>query len=393
MGLSPLHARVLWLFACVKDRWHICGLDNLYNSTKFCRVAYVHSKVLLNGVTRKGMRGLPKCVLQEEKKKRSDVLAARGTVKAAVLKNDPLLPDLVASSVYDTKPVHFLSTCCESIKWIVKERQTFNVDTGKTEDMRFLRLNQNDFYNFSMGSVDVSDQLRNSYRFDHWLRNRKWWWSLLFWWLGVMLVNAYIYYITLNLLAGKNKKELLSHHDFREYVAHAWISPTTHGRGDGFVYRTRMGKPRKRKRGKEGIEGKYRVGTTPESGDEISRTTRAAVAAIEDAITVRAINKTRPYVTDKSLRHDGSLSCRLDRSLPHYPIPAQGSRIKCGVHRWCAKLEKYRQVMDCESCRVALCLPCFKLFHDTIDLVQKKESLKKKFKKEWDVDESVTKKR
>jgi hypothetical protein len=41
------------------------------------------------------------------------------------------------------------------------------------------------------------------------------------------------------------------------------------------------------------------------------------------------------------------------------------------------ELEKYRQVMDCESCRVALCLSCFKLFHDTIDLVQKKDSLKK----------------
>jgi hypothetical protein len=211
MCLSPLHARVLWLFACVKDRRHICGLDNLYNSAKFCRVAYVHSKVLLNGVTRKGKHVLPKCVLQEEKKKRSDVLAARGTVKAAVLKNDPLLTDLMASSVYDTKPVHFLSTFCESIKWIVKERQTFNVNTGKTEDMCFLRFNQNDFYNFSMGSVDVSDQLRNSNRFDHWLRNRKWWWSLLFWWLGVMLVNAYIYSITLNLVAGENKKELLSH--------------------------------------------------------------------------------------------------------------------------------------------------------------------------------------
>ena len=206
MGLSPLHARVLWLFACVKDRWHICGLDNLYNSAKFCRVAFVHSKVLLNGVTRKGMRGLPKCVLQEEKKKRSDVLAVRGTVKAAVLCNDPELPDLVASSVYDTKPVHFLSTCCESIKWIVKERLTFNVDTGKTEIMRFLRLNQNDFYNFSMGSVDVSDQLRTSYPFDHsWLRNRKWWWSLLFWWFGVMLVNVYIYYVTLNVMAGRGE--------------------------------------------------------------------------------------------------------------------------------------------------------------------------------------------
>ena len=90
------------------------------------------------------MCGLPKCVLQEEKKKRSDVLAVCGTVKSAVLCNDPELPDLVASiSVYETKPVYFLSTCCKSMKWIVK------VDTGKTEIMRFLRLNQDDFYNFS----------------------------------------------------------------------------------------------------------------------------------------------------------------------------------------------------------------------------------------------------
>ncbi len=84
------------------------------------------------------MRGLPKCVLQEEKKKRSDCLAVRGTVNAAVLVGDPKMPDLVASSVYDTKPVHFLSTCCESIKWIVKERPIFNVDTGSSSCASFV---------------------------------------------------------------------------------------------------------------------------------------------------------------------------------------------------------------------------------------------------------------
>ena len=45
---------------------------------------------------------------------------------------------------------------------------------------------------FSMVSFKVSDQLRSTYRFYHWLKNRKWWWGLLFWTLVVMLQNAYV---------------------------------------------------------------------------------------------------------------------------------------------------------------------------------------------------------
>ena len=48
-------------------------------------------------------------------------------------------------------------------------------------------------YNHQMGDVDVADQLRKNYRFDHWLRKRKWWWYIMFWDIGVILVNAYIF--------------------------------------------------------------------------------------------------------------------------------------------------------------------------------------------------------
>ena len=115
--LSPLHSRVLSLFDSVNDRYHICGMDNLYNSAAFCKQCYVHKKkVKVHGVTRKGMRGIPSCVKQEEIKSREGQLQVRGTVKAAVLVGDDDCPDLVASSVYDTKPVHFLSIVCDSIK-------------------------------------------------------------------------------------------------------------------------------------------------------------------------------------------------------------------------------------------------------------------------------------
>jgi hypothetical protein len=116
MGLSTLHSRVVALFDCLQGKFHHCSMDNLYMSAKFARHAYLHAfKVLISGVTRKSMRGLPSCIMQEEVKTRSQQLKVRGTVKAAILEGDPQCPALVATSVYDTKPFHFLSMNCTSI--------------------------------------------------------------------------------------------------------------------------------------------------------------------------------------------------------------------------------------------------------------------------------------
>jgi hypothetical protein len=191
-------------------------------------------------------------------------------------------------------------------------------------------------------------------------------------------------------MAGKKKESLLSHHDFREYIAHAWISPTTHGRGEGFGYHTMRQSKKRRKRG---TEDNQQFAITPESFYENIQTRGATVAATTEERATTAMGNKRPYMTDKSLAHNGCLSCRLDKSRSHYPIQAQGPKVKCGVHRWCAGIEKRSQVMDCESCGVALCLPCFKLFHETVDLVQKKDSLKKKFKEEWDANNALATKR
>ena len=60
LGLSPIHARVMYLFDSCEDECHICGVDNLYMSVKFCKDTYNHSKkIRLHGFTRKGGRGLP----------------------------------------------------------------------------------------------------------------------------------------------------------------------------------------------------------------------------------------------------------------------------------------------------------------------------------------------
>ena len=46
----------------------------------------------------------------------------------------------------------------------------------------------------NMNNVNIDDQLRESYHPDRWMRKHKWWWSMLFWSHGTILVNDYVAY-------------------------------------------------------------------------------------------------------------------------------------------------------------------------------------------------------
>ena len=84
--------------------------------------------------------------------------------EAAVLQGDLKCTNLVVSSFYDTKPVHYLSMVPSDLKWVVTEKYVFNVDTEITDTVRFLQMNTIHNYNFSIGCVDISDQLRGTNR-------------------------------------------------------------------------------------------------------------------------------------------------------------------------------------------------------------------------------------
>ena len=73
-----------------------------------------------------GGRGIPQEIFQTEVTTKDLINANKGTVKVAVLEDcTPLSAcPLIAASVYDTKPVHFLSMCYEEIKWVHKTRST-----------------------------------------------------------------------------------------------------------------------------------------------------------------------------------------------------------------------------------------------------------------------------
>lgn len=118
---SPLHARVLALISQLPDKYYTLSMDNLYLSAKCCRLAYaMPQKVMVHGVVRVQGRGVPSNVLQLEVSNKEAAAAARHTVKVAVLKNFEVCTDLVCISLYDTKPVYFMSMAVEKIEWIKK---------------------------------------------------------------------------------------------------------------------------------------------------------------------------------------------------------------------------------------------------------------------------------
>ena len=225
MKISPLYSRVMAPFDSLQDKNHLCGMDYLYTSATLCRKAYTHEKrMMVHGVPGKGMQGIPDVMKQEKVKNRKKQVQLRGTVKAAILQGDKEFPDILASSIYDTKPVHFLSMVCTKINWLDKIRKVYNVDTGLIETMKFLRMNNIDHCNYSMGHVDLSYQQINMYRMNFRIRNWKWWWSYLLWGLGAQIINAYVIYKRLNFQHRIKKEDLILHHYFIKRIAIYWIT-------------------------------------------------------------------------------------------------------------------------------------------------------------------------
>ena len=192
--LSPLHNRCKALMSDFKEPWHWVTMDNLYQSQKFLTKMYKDNKVLCGGTCRTWGRGLAPNVIQKEVKSKSQQGEVRGTVRAAVLMNNPNAPNMLSISVYDTKPVHFLTMHEYSVVWVKCKRLVYNKVTRQNVEVDFWRMAVINNYNGSMGWVDVVDQLRNYYRQDKNMRNRKYWWPIYQWASSIMATNAYIVY-------------------------------------------------------------------------------------------------------------------------------------------------------------------------------------------------------
>jgi hypothetical protein len=366
-GLCPLHARSMWLLDRLTTSYHRVWVDNLYMSSKFAKAAWKsRNKVLLNGVARGAGRGVPKCVVQEQVSKPTDIVSVRGYVKAAVLQGDPGCPQLVAMSVYDNKPVHFLSMACNDINWIEKTRKVWSKDSRSVTEISFLRLNQIDNYNGEMNAVDISDQLRNQYRMDHWLRQKKWWWSIWLWGFGTLITNAYRTYTRVMDDACVSKSNRLSHYEFRLSFSTNWVN-----RHEVTPRELKRQRKRNEKRAALTLE-RPTMTTTPGRGR--SRSPSRYRSPIPPTATPTPSKAAR--VNSNSLHPEtGGLRSRLHHvGVFHCPIASVSTKPSCALHRFLygreigSRGQCRDKVVLCSECNIHLCIPCFKSFHTVKDI-------------------------
>ena len=101
--------------------------------TPFPRQRTIMRKLKTHGVTRKVMSGILSHVTQEELKSKKAQIETRGTSKEAVTEGYPKCTNLIEASIYDTTPIHYISMVSEDLKWILKQKECFNVYMDKVK--------------------------------------------------------------------------------------------------------------------------------------------------------------------------------------------------------------------------------------------------------------------
>lgn len=319
---------------------------------------------MIYGVVRSDGRGVPKCIAQKEMTRREDKIRARGTLKVAHLKGDSTIDGLLAISYYDSKPFYMMSNATNCIEWIQKKRKVWRKDQQMNVSMTYHRLNVIDEYNYNMNNVDIADQLRGSYRFDHWMRKRKWWWSMFFWCYQMLLTNCFIVYKKYMIM---HRQKPMTHYEFQKAIALAWI--------DSKHYWPNLNKKRKLPLEFDLISKSSSLSKSLSTKHDMA-TTRRSLRMHTEASKQR-MKSIR--VTDESLAPDGALRIRLQRG-EHWPVMNEEKKEpRCQLHYWATDLKHRAQLMFCQTCEVTLCLQCFKLFHTVEDLVGQKLQIRQQY--------------
>jgi hypothetical protein len=131
--LSPPHTHCLFLMDQLKEKYHVCGMDNLYTSARFFREAYaIGNKV-------EGFGKVAEDFQRVWYKMKWRTRFSKNDTKAAALTGDLEAQALVAVSINDTKPVHFLCIACTSLRRMEKRKKVFNRESNKNVSMAFLQ--------------------------------------------------------------------------------------------------------------------------------------------------------------------------------------------------------------------------------------------------------------
>ena len=85
-----------------------------------------------------------------------------------------------------------MSIFCNETGWVVNGSSVWSKRQGNFMIIKFLQFNKSNKYNFEMNGIDAADQLCIFYRFDVWVWNHKWWWSLFLLILQFTMNNYWI---------------------------------------------------------------------------------------------------------------------------------------------------------------------------------------------------------
>ena len=92
-------------------------------------------KIKTVDVIQKENHRIPAYIIQDEKIIKEEKEAARGMLKAAVLKGDNKITDLLCFSIYDSKSYYFMTNHIEDMKW--KQVKKKNLVKRTLEKHRF----------------------------------------------------------------------------------------------------------------------------------------------------------------------------------------------------------------------------------------------------------------
>src|SRR5210317_1675476 len=153
-------------------------------------------------------------------------------------------------------------------------------------------------------------------------------------------------------------------------------------------------KPKRDKEKKEEEKEEVSVIAKVVVGDDKETEEEEEVLAVEEVQEETEVEKVledrkrkvrRPRLTDITMQKDGGLCIRLSRDVEHWPVEApfyKGRNPKCPLHRYLLEINVRRNIVDCETCSVALCPLCFKLYHTEERMVKKKQ-LAAELKTSW----------
>ena len=101
IGIQVLQSRVLAIIDCVQDKYHVCGMDKLYNYVTFCKSCYMHPyKLKTQGSCSKGCKGIPCDSVHQKVTSIKGQRAVIVMVKPAVLQGDTECPNIVTKDPF-----------------------------------------------------------------------------------------------------------------------------------------------------------------------------------------------------------------------------------------------------------------------------------------------------